>query len=153
MCYTRDMAGADDMVEQAFDPKQQDVVARAIEQLSPEEAQFFLGKLERAIRKRKLQLTGYLIAMVVWLIAMVVALYVYGTAPEGTFVGWVFIMPFGLVGLVLYIVGKYAERVARGGGSATPEIRAKLVKAQAGAMAPDAVVSTAPASAKSAKPE
>jgi hypothetical protein len=106
-------ANAEDMVEEAFDPKKQDNLARAIEQLSPEEAQYFLDKLERAIRKRKIQLTGYLAAMVVWLIGMVTALYVYGSSPEGTFVGWVFIIPFAAVGIILVAFGKWSERAAR----------------------------------------
>jgi len=71
-------SGADEMVDKAFDPKQQDVVAKAIEQLSPEEAGYFLDKLERAIRKRKIQLGGYLAAMVVWLFGIVWALFYYG---------------------------------------------------------------------------
>jgi hypothetical protein len=106
-------ADAEEMVDQAFDPKKQDNLARAIEQLSPEEAQFFLDKLERAIRKRKIQLTGYLAAMVVWLIGMVTALYVYGSSPEGTFVGWVFIIPFAAVGIILVAFGRLSERAAR----------------------------------------
>jgi hypothetical protein len=116
--------GADKMVEQAFDPKQQDVVARAIEQLSPEEATYFLDKLERAIRKRKIQLGGYLAAMVVWLFGMVWALFYYGAQPEGTFVGWVFIIPFGAVGLVLVLFGKWAERASRA-PAAPPQVVAK----------------------------
>ena len=106
-------SGADEMVDKAFDPKQQDVVAKAIEQLSPEEAGYFLDKLERAIRKRKIQLGGYLAAMVVFLFGMVWALFYYGAQPEGTFVGWVFIIPFAGVGAILVLFGKWAERAAR----------------------------------------
>ena len=106
------MAGSgsspEDMVEQAFDPKSQDGLARAIEQLSPEEAQYFLDKLERAIRKRKIQLTGYLVAMLVWLLGMVGALAYYGMSSG--FVGWVFLAPFALVGAVLWGFGKWANR-------------------------------------------
>lgn len=112
------MPAADDMVEKAFDPKHQDMVAKAIEQLSPEEAQYFLDKLERAIRKRKIQLTGYLVAIVTWLIAMVVALYIYGTAPEGAFVAWAFVMPFGFIGVVLWIFGRWADKVGKGSSAA-----------------------------------
>jgi hypothetical protein len=119
--------GPDDIVEQAFDPKKQDAVAQAIEQLSPEEAQYFLDKLERAIRKRKLQLTGYLVAMVLWLIGMVVALYVYGSAPEGKFVGWVFIIPFAAVGVTLMMFGRASERAAGKAPLPPAEVRDKLV--------------------------
>ena len=65
----------DPLVAKAFDKttKHEDL-ARAIAQLSPDEAAFFLERLERALRKRKIQLTGYLSAMVAWLVGMVLAL-------------------------------------------------------------------------------
>jgi hypothetical protein len=101
----------DPLVAQAFDAKKHEDLARAIEKLSSEEAAFFLHKLEMAIRKRKIQITGYLVAMVVWLIGMMLAL-AYTGMHDG-FVGWVFIAPFGLVGLVLYGFGKWANRVSQ----------------------------------------
>ena len=69
----------DPLVAKAFDRKssQEDLV-RAIAQLSPDEAAFFLHRLEVALRKRKIQLSGYLIAMVAWLVGMVMALVYYG---------------------------------------------------------------------------
>lgn len=97
------------MVAQAFDSSKHDELARAVEQLTPEEAQFFLHKLEMALRKRKLQLIGYLVATGVWLIGMVFAFVYFGLSTG--FVGWVFLMPFGLVGLVLYIFGRWANHV------------------------------------------
>jgi hypothetical protein len=102
-------AAEDPLVAKAFNADKHEELAHAIEQLNPEEAQFFLEKLERAIRKRKIQITGYLVAMVVWLVGMMFALAYYGMA-EG-FVGWVFLAPFGLVGVVLYAFGKWSERV------------------------------------------
>ena len=63
------------------------------------------------LRKRKLQLAGYLVAMALWLAGMLFALVLYGTA-EG-FVGWVFLLPFGLVGLTLWAFGKWAERIGK----------------------------------------
>jgi len=102
-------AAEDPLVAKAFNADKHVELAQAIEQLNPEEAQFFLEKLERAIRKRKIQITGYLVAMVVWLVGMMFALVYYGMA-EG-FVGWVFLAPFGLVGAVLYGFGKWSERV------------------------------------------
>ena len=50
----------------------------------------------RSLKKRKIQLTGYLVAMVVWLVGMIFALVYYGT--HDGFVGWVFLVPFALVG-------------------------------------------------------
>ncbi len=99
----------DPLVAKAFNADKHEELARAIEQLNPEEAQFFLEKLERAIRKRKIQITGYLAAMLVWVVGMMFALAYYGMA-EG-FVGWVFLAPFGAVGLILYLFGKWANRV------------------------------------------
>jgi hypothetical protein len=108
--------GEDPMVAQAFDAAKHDELARAIEQLSPDEAAFFLWKLEVALRKRKVQLLGYLVAMVAWLVGMVLALLYYGMSSG--FVGWVFIAPFAVVGIVLYIFGWWANKI---GATPRPE--------------------------------
>ncbi len=97
------------MVAQAFDADKHDALAKAIQELSPDEAAFFLWKLEVALRKRKIQLVGYLVAMLVWLLGMIGALAYYGMASG--FVGWVFIAPFAIVGVVLYVFGWWANRV------------------------------------------
>jgi hypothetical protein len=102
-------AEEDPLVAQAFDADKHDALAKAIEQLSPDEAAFFLWKLEVALRKRKIQLLGYLVAMVMWLVGMVGALAYYGMTSG--FVGWVFIAPFAVVGVVLYVFGWWANRV------------------------------------------
>ena len=99
------------MVSKAFNPAKQDELARAIEQLSPDEAAFFLAKLEAAIRKRKIQLTGYLVAMLVWLVGTVGALVYYGATSN--FRAWVFLIPFALVGGVLYGFGAWANRAGQ----------------------------------------
>ena len=103
--------GEDPLVSQAFDAKKHEDLARAIERLSPDQAAFFLHRLEMAIRKRKIQITGYLAAMVAWLVGMMLALAYYGM--HTGFVGWVFLAPFGLVGGILYGFGKWAERVSK----------------------------------------
>lgn len=108
-------------VEHAFDPAKQDELARAIEKLTPEEAAYFLFKLESSLRKRKLQLTGYLVAMLVWLVSMLFAFAYYGMA-DG-FVGWVFLLPFALVGVILFAFGRWADRV--GATKPPPEIEIK----------------------------
>jgi hypothetical protein len=102
----------DPLVAKAFDRKQShDELARAIAQLSPEEAAFFLHKLEMALRKRKIQLGGYLVAMVAWLAGMILALIYFGTHDGSAL--WAFIVPFGIVGAILYGFGTWAERVGR----------------------------------------
>lgn len=102
----------DPLVAKAFDGKspQEDLV-RAIAQLKPEEAAFFLHRLEAALRKRKIQLTGYLVALVSWLVGMVLALLYYGTT-DGSGL-WAFIVPFGIVGVILYAFGGWADRVGK----------------------------------------
>ena len=99
------MPNADD----AFDASKQDAVAEAIKNLSREEAALFLFHLESKYQKRKLQLTGYLAAMLLWLGGMLFALYVFGTSSG--FVGWVFLVPFALVGITLFAFGKMAEKM------------------------------------------
>jgi len=100
----------DELVAKAFDADKHEELAQAIQSLNPEEAQFFLEKLERAVRKRKIQITGYLAAMLVWVVGMMISLMYYGMS-NGGFIGWVFLMPFLGVGLVLYGFGKWADRV------------------------------------------
>lgn len=114
------MTAEDPLVAQAFDKDKHEALARAVEQLSPDEAQFFLTKLEAAIRKRKIQITGYLVAMLAWLLGMVFALAWYGT--HDGFVGWVFLAPFGVVGVILYAFGRWAERVAASPKSPTKPV-------------------------------
>jgi hypothetical protein len=105
----------DPLVAKAFDRRQShDELARAIAKLSPDEAAFFLHRLEMAMRKRKIQLTGYLVALLAWLAGMVLALMLfYFGGMNGWSAAWVFIVPLGIVGAILYGFGAWAERVAR----------------------------------------
>jgi hypothetical protein len=109
----------DPMVAKAFDAKKHEELAEAIEKLSPDEAAFFLVKLEAALKKRKLQLTGYIVAMIVWLLSMICALAYFGVT-DG-FTGWVFLVPFALVGGVLFAFGKWSEKVGKAYEAARPE--------------------------------
>jgi hypothetical protein len=121
---TEDEKRAAPSAEEVFDPRRHDDLARAVAQLAPEEAAFFLQKLEAAVTKRKIQLTGYLVAMGAWLVAMVGGLVYYGT--HDGFVGWVFLLPFALVGAILWWFGRRAEQVAeRIQATELPQARAK----------------------------
>jgi hypothetical protein len=100
----------DALVAKAFDSTKHDELARAIEQLSPDEAQFFLHKLESALRKRRLQIFGYLAAMFVWAVGMVIAFGAYALF-EGGFGYALFFAPFLAVGAVLYGFGRWANSV------------------------------------------
>jgi hypothetical protein len=102
----------DPLVAQLFDGKREHAeIARAIEQLTPDEAAYFLHKLEAAYRKRKIQLSGYLVAMVAWLVGMTMALVYFGMNDLSS--AWAFLAPFGIVGVILYAFGAWAERVGR----------------------------------------
>jgi peptidoglycan/LPS O-acetylase OafA/YrhL len=98
-------------VEQAFDKDKHQQLAEAIEKLNPEEAAYFLWKLEIALRKRKIQLVGYLVAMLAWLVGMLFALVYYGT--HDGFVGWAFLLPFVVVGVILFAFGKWSDRIGK----------------------------------------
>ncbi|HEY4055392.1 MAG TPA: hypothetical protein VGM39_02250 [Kofleriaceae bacterium] len=104
----------DKLVAGVFDKSKHDQIAAAVKNLSSEEAEFFLWKLECAIRKRKIQITGYLVAIGLWAVGMFFALAYYGT--HNGFVGWAFLAPFAVVGVVLWLFGKIADRA----GSAQP---------------------------------
>lgn len=95
--------------EDAFDVAKQDAVVEAMKNMSPEQRDLFLFLMKAKYQKRKLQLTGYLVGLLLWLAGMIFALVIFGTSSG--FVGWVFLLPFAAVGLTLWIFGKWAERV------------------------------------------
>ena len=101
-----------------------DELANAVAKLSPEEALFFLAKLEAVMNKRKLQLTGYIVAFASWAVGMVFALVWYGT--HDGFVGWVFLAPFAVVGVILWAFGKWADKVGKRVEPILERERAKL---------------------------
>ncbi len=100
----------DELVEKVFDASQHDAVAEAILKLDPEEAAFFLHKLEAALRKRRIMIGGYLASMFVWAIGMVVAFGAYALV-DGSMGYALFFLPFLAVGVVLYLFGWWANRV------------------------------------------
>lgn len=105
------VARAEALADRAMDPRNEQDVAEAISKLTPEEARYFVGILEKSIRRRRIQLIGYLVALVVLLVGMFFALAYYGAAEEGKFVGWVFLLPFLAIGLVFWIFGRWANRI------------------------------------------
>jgi hypothetical protein len=101
----------DPMVQKAFGAGTEEDLAKLIGELNPDEAEFFLKKLEAALRKRKIMLSGYIVAMVSWVVGMVCALAYFGIASG--FTGWVFLVPFAIVGVILWAFGTWAEKVGR----------------------------------------
>jgi cadmium resistance protein CadD (predicted permease) len=65
--------------------------------------------IERIERKRKIMLGGYLAALLLLVGGQVGAFFIYATAPADRFVGWVFLIPFALVGVVLWGFGRLAR--------------------------------------------
>ena len=80
------------------------------QKIPQEQIDALITVIERVERRRKIMLTGYLVSLGVLLGGMVVAFYLYGTAPRRQFWGWVFLIPFGLVGGVLWLFGRLARR-------------------------------------------
>lgn len=78
--------------------------------LSQEQIDRLIAKIEQVERKRKIMLAGYLLAAFLLIAGQVTALFVFATASSGVFVGWVFIVPFLVVGLVLWAFGRWAGR-------------------------------------------
>jgi hypothetical protein len=97
--------------EDAFDVNKQAALEEAMKNMSREEAALFVFLLKNKYQKRKLQLTGYLVGLVLWFAGMLFALVVYGTTSG--FVGWVFLIPFALLGVTLFAFGKWAEKIGK----------------------------------------
>lgn len=100
-----------DLAEQALDPNKQEDVEAAIRELTPEQAAMFVEMLEKSLKKRRLQLLGYISALVALLAGTVFSLYIYGTREPGEFVGWVFLVPFLCAGALLMFFGRAAKNV------------------------------------------
>jgi hypothetical protein len=86
-------------------------LARELEELSPEEAAMFLALMDKALKKRRIQLAGYLLSLLSMIGGMLFALYTYGTREPGEFVGWAFLLPFVLVAAVLLIFGRWSRSI------------------------------------------
>jgi hypothetical protein len=82
----------------------------AIAKLTPEQADMFMRALALTMRKRRLMLVGNLLALLLTVIGMLFAFVAYGNREPGSFVGWVFLVPIGSAGFVLWFFGKLAKR-------------------------------------------
>jgi hypothetical protein len=81
-----------------------------VPEVGQEQIAALVAAIERAERRRKIMLAGYLVALVVLVGGQVAAFLVYGNAPRDGFWGWVFLIPFGAVGAVLWLFGRLARR-------------------------------------------
>jgi hypothetical protein len=83
----------------------------ALAKLSPEEARLFVQALELAVRKRRVMLYGHLLAILCLIVGFLWALYMYGAHEPGTFIGWVFLVPFAGAGTSMLLFAKLAKRI------------------------------------------
>jgi hypothetical protein len=76
---------------------------------SREDLERLLHALEKMQRRRRIILAGYIVAALLLIVGQVFALYVYGTW-DTPWRGVVFFVPFGSVGLALWLFGVWAKR-------------------------------------------
>jgi len=79
--------------------------------LSTDQIRLFVAALGQAMRKRRLMLLGYLSALLSVVLGMVFALIMFANHEPGTFIGWVFFVPFGLAAFSIWIFGRMANRI------------------------------------------
>ncbi len=102
-----------DLAKRLEDPAFRDQIEQAIKNMPPEKAAELVAMLEESLRRRKIELYGYLGAALALLVGMVVALYIYGSADANQFVGWVFLIPLGLAGAIMWGVGRWAQKARK----------------------------------------
>ncbi len=100
---------AKDLAARLSDPAFQTEIEQAIRELPPDRAAELVAMLEASVRRRRIELYGYLLAAVVVIVGMIGALLIMGSVEDGRFVGWVFLVPLALAGLVMTVVGKRAK--------------------------------------------
>jgi hypothetical protein len=109
-----------DLAERLADPAFRAEIEEGLRSMPPEKAAELVAMLEAALRRRRIELYGYIGAAVVLLFGMVGALYFYGASDHGNFMAWIFLLPMGLAGLVMWLVGRWSradkaeQKAARG---------------------------------------
>lgn len=81
------------------------------EQIPPEVREAFTKVVLRVERRRKINLLGTLIALLLMLLGLPLALVYMGRAPDGEFRGWALLLPTTLAGVALWIFGKWARKL------------------------------------------
>ncbi len=99
-----------ELAEQLNDPAFRERIEQAISALPPEKAAELVALLEASIRRRKIELFDYIASAVVLLLGMVIAVYVYGRAAHGQFIGWVFLAPLAAAGVIMIAVARWAAK-------------------------------------------
>ncbi len=86
---------------------------KELAKLTPEQAELFLRALELTMKKRRYMLLGYLSAVVAMIVGFVWALYMFGTREPGSFIGWVFLVPFACAGALFMLFGAISRRIRK----------------------------------------
>jgi hypothetical protein len=102
-----------DTTEKSADKSVEETIDEQIAKLTPEQAEMFARALALTMKKRRIMILGHIGALVTLLVSFVAALWVFANREPGTFVGWVFLVPFALVGAVLFAFGKIAKGIKK----------------------------------------
>lgn len=93
-----------------LDPRDPAALAAVLTQLSPEQANAFLERLERIALRRKVQTWGYLMALLVFALGVLIALFYWALAQTWESV-MLLVVPVILAALVLIGFGKWAKQL------------------------------------------
>ena len=101
-----------DLAERLADPAFRAQIEEAVASMPPEKAAELVAMLEQSLRRRKIELVGYLAAAVLMLVGMVLSLWFYGASDGDSFMAWIFLVPLALAGLVMWAVGRWSRKHA-----------------------------------------
>jgi hypothetical protein len=102
-------AKAEGIHEKLADPAFRAQIEEGLKNMPPEKAAELVAMLEASLRRRKIELYGYIAAAVVLLVGMIVSLYIYGATDHGDLMTWIFLIPMGLAGGVMWSIGRWAD--------------------------------------------
>ena len=109
-----DIAHVGNLAKVALDPKREldsEQIKEQVSDLNPEEAAIFLRIMELTLKRRRIQLLGYVCAMFAVLIGMITALYIWSQRDPGQFIGYVFFMPVAGGALSIWLFGRWSNRI------------------------------------------
>ncbi len=87
-----------------------DSLEEAIAKLTPEQADMFMRALTLTMKKRRLMLAGTLSSLFVLVAGSVFAFGIFAIREPGSFMLWVFLVPFAASGFIMWLFGHLAKR-------------------------------------------
>jgi hypothetical protein len=88
--------------------------------LPQEQLEALFATIERFERRRKLLALGYILAAVLLIVLQLAAFVIAARVPPGTFIAWVFLVPFAVVGAILWGIGRLARKKPQVGAADPP---------------------------------